>query len=179
MRLALIAMSTVLALSGAAPARAQAIDFGDDSGEFARDGQCDDRRFRGATMANILGITEIGRDATDCQRGYEAGVLELWQPGAAQAATDCAVISFGDDSSDFARDGQCDDIRFEGIGAAELLIRPAPRPHRDPPGQADQVHGGEFGARALRPVVVKRLQPRVERLVEAPRRPRPPRRPPA
>ncbi|MBL4556449.1 MAG: hypothetical protein JKP98_02255 [Rhodobacteraceae bacterium] len=99
MRLALIAMSTVLALSGAAPARAQAIDFGDDSGEFARDGQCDDRRFRGATMANILGITEIGRDATDCQRGYEAGVLELWQPGAAQAATDCAVISFGDDSS--------------------------------------------------------------------------------
>jgi hypothetical protein len=122
MRLALIAMSTVLALSGAAPARAQAIDFGDDSGEFARDGQCDDRRFRGATMANILGITEIGRDATDCQRGYEAGVLELWQPGAAQVATDCAVISFGDDSSDFARDGQCDDIRFEGIGAAELLI---------------------------------------------------------
>jgi hypothetical protein len=99
MRLALIAMSTVLALSGAAPARAQTIDFGDDSGEFARDGQCDDRRFRGATMANILGITEIGRDATDCQRGYEAGVLELWQPGAAQAATDCAVISFGDDSS--------------------------------------------------------------------------------
>jgi hypothetical protein len=42
-------------------------------------------------MANILGITEIGRDATDCQRGYEAGVLELWQPGAAQAATDCAA----------------------------------------------------------------------------------------
>ncbi len=63
-----------------------------------------------------------GMIAFELEGGYEAGVLELWQPGAAQAATDCAVISFGDDSSDFARDGQCDDIRFEGIGAAELLI---------------------------------------------------------
>jgi hypothetical protein len=151
MRLALIAMSTVLALSGAAPARAQAIDFGDDSGEFARDGQCDDRRFRGATMANILGITEIGRDATDCQRGYEAGVLELWQPGAAQAATDCAVISFGDDSSDFARDGQCV-ARLPLAGAAADRRRPRGQPPGPRPGAWMRAVPGVTVIRQGRPI---------------------------
>jgi hypothetical protein len=96
MRLALIAMSTVLALSGAAPARAQAIDFGDDSGEFARDGQCDDRRFRGATISDFardgqcddirfegIGAAELlipvntFRDASDCQRLCRFGVVAL------------------------------------------------------------------------------------------------------
>lgn len=105
----------------AAPAQ-QSIDFGDDSGEFARDGECDDRRFFGATMASALSLTEIGRDATDCRRGFEAGTLELWDMAAARAATDCAATTFGDDSSEFARDGECDDIRFEGIGAAALLL---------------------------------------------------------
>ena len=30
-------------------------------------------------------------------------------------------IDFGDDSSTFANDGQCDDPRFEGVGAALIL----------------------------------------------------------
>jgi hypothetical protein len=110
------------AFLGATASLAQDIEFGDDSSEFARDGECDDRRFRGSTMAGALSVIGIGRDATDCQRGYEAGTLDIWDPAAAQAATDCTAIAFGDDTSDFANDGQCDDIRFEGIGAAALLI---------------------------------------------------------
>ena len=59
------------------PAAAQQVDFGDDSSQWANDGECDDKRFTGTGMATILLDADIGRDATDCRAGYEAGRLQL------------------------------------------------------------------------------------------------------
>ncbi len=54
------------------------IDFGDDKGEYANDGECDDLRFIGSGMtATELIQDDIMHDATDCRTAYEAGKLKL------------------------------------------------------------------------------------------------------
>lgn len=95
-----------------------AVDFGDDSGDWARDGECDDRRFRGPGMAASLTWLDAGRDATDCRSLYDAGQVSVWDWDGARAATQCDAVDFGDDSGDYAGDGECDDIRFEGPAMA-------------------------------------------------------------
>ncbi len=105
----------------ALPAAAQTIDFGDDSGDFALDAECDDRRFRGPGMARELSWVHLGRDATDCRDALEAGRISVWVFDDALAATDCSEIAFGDDSSEWAGDGECDDPRFEGMATARVL----------------------------------------------------------
>ncbi len=97
------------------------INFGDDTSEWANDGECDDRRFVGAGMALSLGRANIGRDATDCRGLFEAGQIQLWDATAAAAVTQCAAIDFGADTSEFTNDGECDDMRFEGMGSAQAL----------------------------------------------------------
>lgn len=54
-----------VALSCCGAAIAQ--DFGDDTGEFANDGECDDSRFEGEGVAEYLTDEHVGHDATDCQ----------------------------------------------------------------------------------------------------------------
>lgn len=98
-----------------------AIDFGDDSSEWANDGECDDRRFVGQGMAASFSWANLGRDATDCRMLYDSGSVRLWNMAEAQAATQCTAIDFGDDSGDYANDTECDDIRFEGLGMASGL----------------------------------------------------------
>ena len=105
-----------------AAAAAQSINFGDDSSQWANDGECDDRRFYGSVMARGLDRDDVGKDATDCRRGYDLGALKLWDFEDAKAATNCAAINFGDDSSDWPNDGQCDDYRFEGPGADHVQL---------------------------------------------------------
>lgn len=106
-----------------APAAAPgAVDFGDDSGQFANDGECDDRRFAGQGMAAALGWIDTGRDATDCRALFDAGRIRLWDPVASRAATRCAGIDFGTDESQFANNGACDDPRFEGPGSAAIVL---------------------------------------------------------
>ena len=57
------------------------------------------------------------KDATDCKAAFDAGTITLKEPRTentdtpATAATD---IDFGDDTSHWAKDGECDDPRFEG-----------------------------------------------------------------
>jgi hypothetical protein len=98
------------------------IAYGDDAGEFPNDGECDDRRFVGPGVATaLLNWTNVGHDATDCRALVEAGQITLWDAGAAGAATQCASIDFGNDSNQYANDGECDDIRFEGPGSAFFL----------------------------------------------------------
>lgn len=104
------------------PVTAAQIDFGDDSNEYANDGECDDRRFRGATMASSLNWERAGRDATDCRTGFESGQLSLWILADAVAATDCAAVDFGDDSGEYTNDDECDDPRFEGLATASILV---------------------------------------------------------
>ncbi|MET3927836.1 hypothetical protein [Devosia sp. 2618] len=98
------------------------IDFGNDSGDWAKDGECDDPRFEGKGVAVELVDADIGKDATDCRAAFEAGTITLIDAAGAAATADVAATStgvdFGDDSSEWAKDGECDDPRFEGTGAA-------------------------------------------------------------
>ncbi len=105
----------------ALPVTAQSLKYGDDSGAYPRDDECDDRRFQGTAMAGQLDWRGVGKDASDCRALLEAGRITLWEAEAARAQTLCSAIKWGDDSSEYAEDGTCDDPRFEGRGAADLL----------------------------------------------------------
>jgi len=98
------------------------IDFGDDSSEWAKDGECDDPRFTGEGTADELVDADLMKDATDCRAAYEAGTITLKDDGQATPATKLADIDFGDDSSEWAKDGECDDPRFTGEGTADELV---------------------------------------------------------
>ena len=101
----------VLAALVVSVAVGQEIDFGDDTGEWANDGVCDDPRFRGPSALNPDGATLPDErpmtDATDCRLLFERGEVWLVQD-----------IDFGDDTSEWANDGECDDPRFDGFGAS-------------------------------------------------------------
>lgn len=107
-----------LAPGGASVAQAApaAIDFGDDAGEWANDGECDDSRFAGIGMG-VSADDHVGHDASDCRAMFSQGRITL-RPRLVEDG-----IDFGDDASDWANDGECDDPRFEGKGmtATELL----------------------------------------------------------
>jgi hypothetical protein len=106
------------------PVFAQSFDFGDDSSEWANDGECDDRRFAGPGTSMDSGFVadDVGKDASDCRRLLEEGKVYVWQIEDARAATQCATIDFGTNDGEWANNNQCDDPRFEGPGAAEDLI---------------------------------------------------------
>ena len=54
------------------------IDFGDDTGEWANDGECDDMRFEGPGMTlTPLLFEDIMHDASDCRNAFKAGRLQL------------------------------------------------------------------------------------------------------
>lgn len=53
------------------------IDFGDDSSDFALDGECDDPRFEGSAMAIWPMDEDIKRDATDCRNAFRAGNITV------------------------------------------------------------------------------------------------------
>ena len=108
-----------LALSGAAFAQGD-IDFGDDSGDWTNDGECDEPRFEGDGMASVLLDEDRLRDASDCRDLFNAGSISLRQDVSSFAASD--GISYGDDSSTWSFDGECDDPRFEGDGMATVLL---------------------------------------------------------
>ncbi|MCY4634792.1 MAG: hypothetical protein OXG04_09885 [Acidobacteria bacterium] len=93
------------------------VDFGDDSSTWARDRECDDPRFEGTCMSGTLLEEDRGRDATDCCELYEAGLIRLFGVDPVSGEVD-----FGDDSSEYAHDGECDDIRFSGRGMAGTLL---------------------------------------------------------
>ena len=56
----------------------ETIDFGDDSSDFALDGECDDPRFRGPGMTSTPLIDEDEMtDSSDCMAAYQDGDLTL------------------------------------------------------------------------------------------------------
>ena len=126
-RLGAFGAAMILAAGLSAPGLAQTadVDFGDDTSEWANDGECDDPRFTGAGMAAELEDADIGKDAADCRTLFEAGSISLAEGSDDTPSTPTATantdIDFGDDSSDWANDGECDDPRFAGSAmAAEL-----------------------------------------------------------
>jgi len=123
MRTQAIALA-VLLCSGAALAQNP---LGDDSGPNANDGQCDDTRFEniGVGNSNIVfweGGRYDGRDASDCRDLLLEGLIN-WRDGVDPRVDEAlATGDFGDDSGPNANDGQCDDTRFENIGAGNSNI---------------------------------------------------------
>ncbi|MEL7031976.1 MAG: hypothetical protein AAGL97_05795 [Pseudomonadota bacterium] len=83
------------------------IDFGEDAGDYANDGACDDARFEADGDDWTYQRNHVLRDATDCRTLYEAGELTLY-------------LDFGDNSGDYANDDTCDDNRFTGEGRSIL-----------------------------------------------------------
>ena len=55
----------------------ESIQFGDDSSEWANDGECDDPRFEGDGMSGMLKDQDRGHDATDCRKLFEAGRISV------------------------------------------------------------------------------------------------------
>jgi len=109
-----------ISLAGANQNSGSGIDFGDDSSEWSNDGECDDPRFKGPGVADILLDEDLGRDATDCRTLFENGQISLETINGGGA--DSSGIDFGDDSSQWSNDGECDDPRFGGPGVAGVLL---------------------------------------------------------
>ena len=53
------------------------IRWGDDSGKWARDGECDDPRFTGPGVHSILLDSDLYKDASDCRNLFEKGRVHL------------------------------------------------------------------------------------------------------
>lgn len=128
-KLLLATLATVLVCASGVHA---APDFGDNSSEWANDGECDDPRFvetaDGYGMAEMLLDEDIGADANDCRALYNSGAIRLQgeEPAAKSSVGLCENVQFGDNSSEWANDGECDDPRFvetsNGYGMAEFLL---------------------------------------------------------
>ncbi|HSG66025.1 MAG TPA: hypothetical protein VLD39_13535, partial [Gammaproteobacteria bacterium] len=110
---AALALGAWPALGGAQPA------FGDDSSEWALDGECDDPRFTGEGMARVLVAVDRYADATDCRALFDAGKIHLRN---GDATVPGGPIDFGADTGEWVFDGECDDPRFVGDGMAETLV---------------------------------------------------------
>jgi hypothetical protein len=100
------------------------LNFGDDASEWANDGECDDKRFEGSGMTSTLLLdSDIGHDATDCRVAYEQGRLTFRGDETADfSKVDTSHIQWGNDDGSFAKDGECDDMRFEGPGMTSTRL---------------------------------------------------------
>lgn len=99
------------------------IDFGDDAGNFANDGECDDMRFAGDGMTETpLIADDLYHDASDCRAAFAKGTIAL-APLFMRLAGEAEIV-WGDDEGEFSRDGECDDLRFEGPGMTTTPLIP-------------------------------------------------------
>lgn len=98
------------------------INFGDDSSEYSKDGECDDPRFTGEGMASGLDVANMMKDATDCSKLIRAQMIRPVRTKEESSPSECTSIDFGDNSSEWANDGKCDDPRFTGGSADEILL---------------------------------------------------------
>jgi len=92
------------------------LDFGDDSSEWANDGECDDARFIGTGTASAMTVENIGRDASDCSSAFASGLIRVSRYYDLETQ-----IDFGDDESNYAKNGECDDVRFTGDYASAMI----------------------------------------------------------
>ena len=98
------------------PPRRSTINFGDDSGRYAHDESCDDNRFTGDEPWYYhweRGSFNM-QDATDCRTLLAAGLIRLRATRSSTPVGRREAINFGNDSSEWANDGACDDNRFVG-----------------------------------------------------------------
>jgi hypothetical protein len=98
------------------------IDFGGNDSEYANDGECDDPRFVGGGMASSLNNIHIGRDAADCASLFQANRIRPQRTQAESSPAQCREIAFGNNSSRYSNDGECDDPRFTGPGIDNIML---------------------------------------------------------
>ena len=105
-------------------ASSSGIDFGDDTSNWAHDGECDDPRFQGSGAAATLLDDDRYHDATDCRDLFNLGHISMRDQFQSVAAVNVSIedIDFGTNASEWASDGECDDPRFRGAGAADVLL---------------------------------------------------------
>lgn len=116
-------LAAVAVMLSSPMAYADKVDFGNDSGEYPTDGECDDPRFTGEGMATAgLDQANIGKDASDCSKLYQADMIRLVRTKGESSIAECKTIDFGDDTSEWAKDAECDDPRFTGPGVDEILV---------------------------------------------------------
>ena len=66
--------------NNASSSTASRIQWGDDNSRYAKDGECDDKRFVGPGMTDTpLLDSDIKHDATDCRAAFNQGRLTLRQ----------------------------------------------------------------------------------------------------
>ena len=95
-------------------------DFGDDESRWAKDGECDDRRFSGAGMTDTPFLdTDVGHDAFDCRAAWTRGDVRL---AASDNTRTRFTPNFGDDEGEWAEDSECDDPRFRGQGMTDTTL---------------------------------------------------------
>ncbi len=91
------------------------IDFGNDTSDWANDGECDDNRFEGPGMAAPpTSPDHVGKDASDCRAAMAAGQLTYVADARFTGVYD--GVDFGDNRGDYVFDRECDDPRFIGAG---------------------------------------------------------------
>ena len=117
MKAAVLLGIALCAITVAPAFAAPKFSFGDDTGSYANDGECDDPRFSGPGMTGTALLSDdVLHDATDCQAAFDAGKLTL--RGVAEDGT----VDFGDDTGEYSKDGECDDLRFTGSGMTETSL---------------------------------------------------------
>ena len=94
------------------------IAFGDDTGLWPNDEECDDPRFDGEGRSDVSLRTQVLHDMTDCVTAYEKGDAE--GRFSLTIVPDDPLIEFGDDTGRWSFDGECDDPRFDGDGMSEF-----------------------------------------------------------
>jgi hypothetical protein len=116
----------------ALPAQAQ-VAFGDDSSSWSFDGECDDPRFIGDGMANVLLEEDRLADATDCRLLFESGRIRLRaDAGMSHGRGALSTIALTSGNAEYGRlergddvldDGEyCDYFTFEGTAGALAVI---------------------------------------------------------
>ena len=116
------------------------LEFGDDSGTWVRDGECDDPSFEGTGMGAPESWEHILSDASDCRDAFAAGTvrLRIWPTIGGSNGADSSTsgpedvapegngtLEFGvddlhlDDLGEWNLDGECDDPRFVGDDMAD------------------------------------------------------------
>ena len=101
------------------------IDFGDDSGEWANDGECDDLRFAGPAMAMSPSPHDVRRDASACRAALDAGLVSFSQvsPSAHIPADGGDVVWAGGGDEIFLEDGVTTPIAVPGSAPRAVSAR--------------------------------------------------------
>ena len=134
-RRAAVEAGTATFNGGSSATPVAAFDYGSDWSKWANDGECDDLRFMGEGTDKKLLTDDLYGDATDCKTLEAEGrvtIRTVYSPEyAAGAPYDASHVDFGDNTSSYANDDRCDDPRFEGPGAASVLL------------ESDEYHDGD------------------------------------